>query len=534
MKQKHIVIGLRILQGTVWIGFFLFWIAFVQKSSAHISYPWGTDYVELPELSRAILLSRGESMYPSWEEAPFQEGNYTPFFTLLHSVIFWFAEPTLFFGRLLNFFFVLITAGILSRIVWLYRTSVFLSLMAGLLYCSSHMVWMWGSLLRVDNLAVLLNLAALWSFVEGWKIKKEERWLYGSIVLAVLAAFTRQTMIASAAAIFLSVLFTERTYLLKLLGVYIGLGLLGTGMILLLSGGWAWEHLVTANMNEYEWTSLRFFYGHCWDLYHWILPALVVGVWVGRKYPVVLLYALLGFLVSLTVGKIGSSLNYLLEMWAGFCILAALGIAKAEEVWEQRNRSIALSFFLWFTFAVGWQQAFHVPWSREIKPGGGMKAMSKEEWNPLASFVVKLPLWRVDPFGVDGMQCVKRSVQLYSSIPARWEAQVMANIDENVRKLSGPVLSEDMNFTVLLGKEIWIQSFEFTQLYRQGHWDIKPLHSALSQKQFSALILMFNLEEDISAKASGQRFLPKTVSIMKENYDLVAQEGYYWIYYPKR
>ena len=101
-------------------------------------------------------------------------------------------------------------------------------------------------------------------------------------------------------------------------------------------------------------------------MYHWILPALVVGVWVGRKYPVVLLYALFGFLVSLTVGKIGSSLNYLLEMWAGFCILAALGIAKAEEVWEQRNRSIALSFFLWFTFAVGWQQAFHVPWSREI------------------------------------------------------------------------------------------------------------------------------------------------------------------------
>ena len=87
MKQRGIKIGLRCLQGVVCLGFFLFGIAFVQMSSAHISYPWGTDYVEIPELSRAILLSKGESMYPSWETPPFQEGNYTPLFTLLHSII---------------------------------------------------------------------------------------------------------------------------------------------------------------------------------------------------------------------------------------------------------------------------------------------------------------------------------------------------------------------------------------------------------------------------------------------------------------
>ena len=109
----------------------------------------------------------------------------------------------------------------------------------------------------------------------------------------------------------------------------------------------------------------------------------------------------------------------------------------------------------------------------------------------------------------------------------------MANIDENIAKLPGPILSEDMNFTVLLGKEIWIQSFEFTQLHRQGRWDISPLHQALSEKHFSALVLMFNLEGDISGKASEQRFSPQTISLMKEHYSLVAQEGYYWIYYPK-
>ena len=363
MRQKGIEIGLIILQGLVWIGFFLFWIAFVQKSFAHISYPWGTDYVELPELSRAILLSKGESMYPSWEAPPFQEGNYTPLFTFLHSLILQVFEPTLFYGRLLNFFFVLLTAGMLSRIVWLYRVPVLLSLMAGLFYCSSHMVWMWGSLLRVDNLAVLLNIAAVWSFVEGWQVKNDKRWLYGSIVLASFAAFTRQTMIASAAAILLVLLFTDRKHFLRLLGIYVVLGILGMGLILLLSGGWAWAHLVIANMNEYEWTSLQFFYGHCWDLYHWMLPAILVGIWAGRKYPVVLLYALFGVLVSFTVGKIGSSLNYLLEMWAGFSILAALGAARAQKIWESQPRSLALSLFLWTTFAIGWQQTFHVPWS---------------------------------------------------------------------------------------------------------------------------------------------------------------------------
>ena len=78
-----------------------------------------------------------------------------------------------------------------------------------------------------------------------------------------------------------------------------------------------------------------------------------------------------------------------------------------------------------------------------------------------------------------------------------------------------------------------VQSFEFTQLHRQGHWDIAPLHQAIAQKHFSALVLMFNLDDNIESKASGQRFLPKTVAKMKENYNLVAQEGYYWIYFPK-
>ena len=44
----------------------------------------------------------------------------------------------------------------------------------------------------------------------------------------------------------------------------------------------------------------------------------------------------------------------------------------------------------------------------------------------------------------------------------------MREVTEELSSVDGPILSEDMNFTVSLGKEIWIQPFEFTQLDRQG------------------------------------------------------------------
>ncbi len=206
------------------------------------------------------------------------------------------------------------------------------------------------------------------------------------------------------------------------------------------------------------------------------------------------------------------------------------GVMKMD---VNRHRRLGLGVFLWGCFAVGWQQSFHVPWERRLKPDGGHRAFELSPWSSLSSIARVLPLWRLDPFGVSGEKALARSVRDFSPSPALWEVQMMADMESNIRKLSGPVISEDMNFTLSIDKEIWIQTFEFAQLHRQGLWNFEPLNKAISAKEFGALILMFELDEDISAKASVQRFLPETLRLMGENYKPWRKWGPYRVYVPR-
>ena len=108
----------------------------------------------------------------------------------------------------------------------------------------------------------------------------------------------------------------------------------------------------------------------------------------------------------------------------------------------------------------------------------------------------------------------------------------MNNIERNLPSFPGTILSEDMNFTVTSGREIWIQPFEFTQYSKQGLWADAPLLDAVRHQKFALLILLFDLNVDVSQNPSGDRFSPRVRAVMKENYTQVSREGIYWIYTP--
>ena len=131
-SQKILLFLIRILQGLGLVGFSVFLLAFVEHSSLHISYPWATDYVEMPEIGRAYDLSRGTMIYSSWLEAPFLESNYTPLYSLLNACFVAFTGPTPFSGRLISFVCVLLTAATLRSILVLLGGSRVLAALAGL------------------------------------------------------------------------------------------------------------------------------------------------------------------------------------------------------------------------------------------------------------------------------------------------------------------------------------------------------------------------------------------------------------------
>ena len=522
---------LRSLQFSIFVGFAVYLLAFVIHSLEVITYPWSVDYVEAPELNRASRIAQGKDIYTSWDAPPFLESNYTPLFSKINSWLIDAVQPTYWQGRLLNTMLTLGTAGLLARIVFVQTSVVWQGLLGAMIYCSSHITWMWGSLLRVDTLAVFFNVLALWLFLEpSWKKNKAQMTVIA--LLCLCAAFTRQTMIASFVSILAITIWTHRTLSLRFFVAYLVGGSLGLFCLSFWSGGHAYMHLVSANINAFSWSNTLFFFATMWDLYHAFVPAFVLGIWlVWREKPVLVLYALCALLVSMTVGKIGASLNYLMELWVAISILVAIGMGSVN---SSGNRGVWISTGVCFVGLLGWQQCLHIPWHRAPKSNGGFTAASSGGWETFMTWTSEIPLAHLDPFGLHGAALRSRSVRVFSSYRGDWERDAMNNIERNLPSFPGPVLSEDMNFTVASGRDIWIQPFEFTQFSRQGLWSETPLLNAISQQKFSLLILLFDLNVDVSHTPSGDRFSPQARELMKSSYELASREGKYWIYTPTK
>jgi hypothetical protein len=529
MKEQEPLISV-ILLGLTSLFFFFFVMGLIQHGTALLLYPWSTDYVEWPEIGRAWDLVRGRTIYTSWDQLPLHEANYTPLYTFLNAIGLFFFGPTPFFGRFLALGFLLGSGVIISLLVA--SKSRTAALLGGCFWLSSHMCWMWSGLVRVDNMAVFLNLLALLVFHRGWTENRARQAIWWSLLICVAAAYTRQTMVAAAVAILGTLLLEDWRLGLRGLLLYAGVGLGLFGLMLITTDGLVWNHLFLANMNEYEWSSLSFFFGQLWSLYHWMFPLTLLGLYVVRKEPLFWLYALSSTLVSLTIGKIGSSLNYLLELWASISLLSAIGMGSFWRVWSHSIHRYLVAGALGLISLIGWQQIFHLPWERQPKVGGGYTA-APLGWEASVSLFRVLPFWQLDPFGVAPSEILSRSTRVYVSNPAKWEVERLELVESFLSQIEGPIFSEDMNFTLSLGKEIMVQSFEFNQLVRQGVWDSQPWKDAVSEQRFSALVLMFSLDDSIDGKASSQRFSQEIIQLMRERYRLIQNVGAYWIYLPR-
>jgi len=482
-----------------WIAFiaFLFYgVAFLEHSFRHAFYNWSSDYVEMPELGRAIALSQGESIYTSWDSAPFHEANYTPIYTFCNAIFVALLGPSLLWGRLISLACVITTTLLMGKILVLLKVPRFYAVLSGLLYCSGHIIWMWGSLVRVDNLAVLFQIAALWVYLSRYHEKKEPKALIWCAVLLIAAAFTRQTMVAAAIAIIASLFATDRKTALRFTAMYALMGLTGLALLMGLTSGLAWKHLISANVNEFGMDELWFFAVHFWNLYHWLLPFCLIGLLALRNTIVLTVYFMAALCVSTTVGKIGASLNYLIEFWAAMCMLSTVGLWRLNESkrFFQYKWIPALS---WLVVMVGWQQLFHFPYHQTTNSNGKIVQEPLPHYKPIVEMNKWLPFHYLDPIGSSPSEIHTRVFKEYLYSRGTFMQKKMAAIESELRSIDGPILSEDMNFTLSLGKEIWIQPFEFTQMDRQGLWSSSEWIQAVERQEFGALVLMFDLKIDI-------------------------------------
>lgn len=462
-----------------------------------IVYPFGLDYGEGVILNQLRLLQAGQNPYPPLE-GRYLIGNYPPVFYLL-SLLFS-GSNLLSAGRMIAAACAVLIVGVM----------ILLSLHLQKLYAHEHRSWLaalsgplifigigylysWGGLMRVDTLALLFSLLGLLCFVN------RSSWgQYAAIVCFILAFYTKQTAMVSAAACLLVTLIQRPRKGLQLSGLLaLGLGLCFL-LIQQLSQGQAWFHLVTANANTFLWYRVAFLFNDLLKEYFLLLLLAGVGVanllFERRTFPcdehdsdlrlILPIYLILALGASLSIGKIGSNVNYALE----FMILVCL-CAGAALYWALRLAA-----------------------STEIKVWLGLI----------------LPVLMVGQLIKGNNFELRRSAEVPDSVTKNQVAELI----RMVREIKGLILADDLSILGLAEKPVVVDPFIMSQLAREQKWDQQPLLDLISQRAFKRVVLQFDLDNPHNPAMATERFTPEMLVKLKQFYRLESLSGNYWIYQP--
>ncbi|MCX6032330.1 MAG: glycosyltransferase family 39 protein [Chloroflexi bacterium] len=420
-----------------------------------VGFPFGLDYGEAPLADQAARVLAGQTLYKAnLNEPPYVITNYGPLYpTAIALVSRVTGRPLLTAGRIISICAALLCTLLIDLFALKLTGDRLAGALAATLFLGNPLVIYWSSLARVDLLALCFSLSALYIL---YRRPRSWRWLGVAVALMIAAIYTRQTAIFAvplAGAVWLWHIAPKRSLVFLVALSVIGLALYGIAN--LATAGGFYLHTVVANANRYDLAHLGRMSGRLLQI--WPFGILVAGLaaWqtLGRRRqasvagqpaeaPAFLRYGVAAFTVgalvsALTVGKVGSNVNYFLDLLAALALWAGTSLT-----WGKRNR-----------FAVG-----------------------------LAGLLLAQLIWA----------SIGDVISLNSSVNAQWQ-----HVDESqalyaeivAAAATGPVLADDtMDMVVLAGQPLYLQPFEYAQLYRAGLWDPSALVTAIEGRQFPLII----------------------------------------------
>ncbi len=443
-------------------------LLFVGQGWDALTFPYPLNYGEGPLLDQAVRLAEFRNIYENdLTTPPYVISNYPPLFQLAQTPFVWLFGPALWYGRLIS----LLSAAAVALFVGLTLHALTrdrLAAVAGaLIFPSMPYVVRWSSLARVDLLGLALSWAGLF-FLVRWP---HRRWsVVAAGLLLVAAVYTRQTYaLAAPLAAFVWLLAQgQKRRALELAGVAGGAGLILFGVLNILTGGGFFLNTVTANLNDFRWERVSL------NALGALLacPLLLLGTLAflalsprksDRSWWLAAPYILASFPSALLVGKVGSDVNYLLEL------SAALGLATGCVIFWQRKR----------------------PRVR----------------------IVLIVLLAIQVLALGQSSRVPSGLQDYI-IEQRAEIGQLSRI---VAEAKGPVLTDDyMGLLPLNGRRIYLQPFEMTQLARDGAWDQRPLIRAIEEERFP-IIMMW--KPPFAREIKRDRWTPEMLKEIKAHYE---------------
>lgn len=439
---RHLVTGAQVI-------FVLIALATLVTCLTHqvraVAFPYQLDYGEAPLADQALRLSRGQTIYRAdLSEPPYTISNYPPLYVALLAVGVRLVGPEASFavGRTLSAIAVWVASACLFVIVYSQTRSRMAGMVAAAMMVAFPYVVYWSSLMRIDSLALALSLGGLALLVTT---PVSLRRVCLAAALLVAAIFTRQTYALAAPAAAATWLFAQDRRQAVVL-----IALVGGATCLLVLALEAWTHggfffnVVTANVNEFRIDTVE---------YHWkrlrtmaAIPLLVgaVSTVLGRRLnPLRMLavpYLMAAVLSALTIGKVGSHVNYLLEMCAALSLSAGIVVAVVE---TRAPRSTAYAVLL-LGLCAGC---------------GRMIAFARGEFS-------------------------------HELRERRASVEQIGRLSRAVAQAPGRVLADEyMGILTQQGRPIFLQPFEMTQLARAGRWDETPFLTSIENGDYDLIIL---------------------------------------------
>lgn len=416
----------------------------VAAQVANIGFPYQIDYGEAPLVDQASRLAAGESIYqPDLAVPPYTISNYPPVYVATLAAFVPVAGAAFWPGRLVSAAAALLSAGFIGLIVWTATRDRVAAAMAGLFLLAWPIVVLWSGLARIDLLALALSLAGLWVLV-----RSPASWggLLGGGALLVAAIYTRQSYgLAAPAAACIWIWSTCGFRRALALGLFMAgtAAAIFAGFTVLTNGGF-YLHIVAANVNAFNWQTVRYQAQYVWDLGGLLLTLGVGSLALIRRwnplYALAAPYLVGATLSALTIGKVGSNVNYLLELCAALALVVGVVVAAAHRTGALGPARAAL-------YAV-------LAWEAATLLGGTFTRFPGETPQRLR------------------------------------ERAELRQLERLVAEAQGPVLAdEQMGMVTLAGKRLALQPFEMTQLAAAGLWDQQPLLDQIRGGAFDLIIL---------------------------------------------
>lgn len=459
-------------------------LSFLWYSGSVIRFPYPVDYGEGPLLDQARRLADFQNIYQTdLSRPPYTITNYPPLYVLLQVPFVWLFGPAYWYGRLISWGSMLLASAALTLLLYRFSRDRLAALSGGLLLLTIPYASVWAPLARIDALALGLSLTGL-AVLVGWP---ERRWsLPVGALLLTAAVYSRQSYgLAAPLAAFVWLLSRPpryRAFILAGLMATVGLGLFA--WLNYTTAGGFFFNIITANINEFqpdllndylEDVSLR-------------LPGLLLlgaffglaGGWFRRPgWWLVTPYLIGAALSALTIGKIGSNVNYLIELSAALSLVAGLMIA-----WLHQRSLLYTGLIL----------------------------------------LLSLQIFLLLPGSIN---------HLFIESKISQTAEQM-RLETIVAQANGPVLAdEDMGLLPLLGRPIYLQPFEVTQLASAGVWEQQPLLEAIARREFPVILILRIGGQDLAE----ERWTPQMLAAIEQNYHPAERVGdefsYVQVYRPQ-